>query len=417
MKILFYPFLVFIVSACSGEKTQTFESTFLSPEAESVLDSTIQYYTQNKKLAGISALVAKDGCIKYQKSFGMQNIEENRSARNNTLYRIASMTKPITTVALLQLLEKGLVNLDDSASQFIPEFKNAVVLQSDSTLVPANKPITIKQLLMHTAGLLPQGHPVFRAAKPYEKESLEQCAKTIAKLPLYHQPGERFTYGASTNIIGRIVEILSGETLDVYVQKEILDPLKMTSTFYKVPAEDTARIASFYSANGLLTLEERPIRAEMPYALGTRGLFTTTGDYFRFAQMLLNKGELDGIRILKQETVQLMTSDLLAPELHPLNVMGTSLPNTGFGLGLAILTGDPGKWESAPLVFPNLGNLPAGSYYWPGVTNTFWWADPHNKICGVFFSQTHEPTAYPAFQNFTQNLYLNTIYKVSRRSQ
>ncbi|MEQ8424599.1 MAG: serine hydrolase domain-containing protein, partial [Cyclobacteriaceae bacterium] len=265
-------------------------------------------------------------------------------------------------------------------------------------------------------GVLPQNHELFRQADPYGKASLEECVNTIATLPLLHQPDAMFTYGAQTNFVGRIVEIISGEKLDQYVTKNILNPLKMANTSWIVPEADTVKLATGYSGDGNLAIAFAPQRQSMPYALGTNGLSSTTEDYFRFAQMLLNGGELDGARILKSETVKLMTTDQLPEALHPLNAIGAPFPNTGFGLGIAVLNGDPKNWEPAEFSFPNFCNLPGGSYYWPGVTGTYWFVDPVNEVICVLLTQTNAPPATPIFQEFHQTFYTHTIYKDDLRA-
>ncbi len=404
--------IVILVIGCNNsKKANNTERRFpLVSETETQLDKVIQKYADERKLAGASALLAQHGQIIYQKSFGWQNIESGRKMTNSSIYRIASMTKPVTTVALLQLMEQGKIDINEPASKYIPALDNAKVLEEDGSLQPINIPITVKFLLMHMAGVLPQNHELFRKADPYGKTSLEECVNAIAALPLYHQPGVSFTYGAQTNIVGRIVEVISGMTLDQYVTKNILVPLKMFDTNWVVPEKDTTRIASLYSPDGNLSLINGPMRQEMSYALGTRGLLSTSGDFYRFAQMLLNGGALDGVRILTEESVNLMTSNLLPDELYPLNAIGAPFPNTGFGLAVAVLTGDPKQWKPMEFSFPNHANLPGGSFHWPGVTGTYWWVDPANKVVGVLLTQTGNPAAHPVFQEFHQTFYTSTIY-------
>lgn len=379
------------------------------------LDQLLDEYVNSRKLAGISALIIYKGETIYKSAEGMQNIEQGREMSPTSLFRIASMTKPITSVAAMQLIEKGKLNLDDPVSMYIPAFQDAMILDPYGVLQkPANK-ITVRHLLMHTAGLLPQGHPKFVDASPYAKSNLEDCVNAIAGLPLFHEPEARFTYGASTNVVGRIIEVVSGITLDRYATENILKPLRMNDTYWIVPENDTTRVASMYSSDQNLALVIGPTRQSGNFPKGTSGLYSTTIDYARFAQMMLNLGELDGVRILEKKTAQLMITDLLPEALHPLNAIGSPLPNTGFGLGFAILNGNPKKWQPAALSFPNIGNLPAGSFYWPGVTGTYFWVDPFNEIVGVLLTQTNDPSAHPVFQDFHQTLYSGLFYQEKKK--
>jgi len=382
--------------------------SLLAPEALTRAGSIIQRYVDNNEIAGGVALVAQKGEIIYNKAFGLQSIENQQAMNENSLFQIASMTKPITTVALLMLMEEGKVKLDDPITKYLPDYSRLKVEGENGIEIPVRTPLTLMHFLTHTSGLPNGGHPAFKEKINLSKiNSLKEYVDAFTLLPLVHQPGEKFTYGLSTNVIGRVVEIVSGLPFEVFIKQRIFDPLKMESTYFFIPESDLNRFSSLYKpTDDGLVLVQAPTTHPVKFVMGNGGLTSSAHDYYRFAQMLLNGGELDGQRLLKKQTVELMTSNHLPNNLIPLNVMGTILPNTGFGLGVAVIVGDK-EWSPAPLNFSNMGNLPAGSYYWPGITNTYWWADPEHEIVGVLLTQSTDPGRTTIFQEFHNGLYKN----------
>lgn len=416
---------LFILTCCfvfSGSLSQPSGLKIYDPEragfSKSVIreaDKVLQRYIDQQKLAGVVALVAKKGEVFYFESFGMQDIENKRKMQLNSTFQIASMTKPITSVALLILMDEGKVRLEDPITKYIMEFEQLRVKLADGTLTVPRTPLTIKNFLMHTTGLPNGGHPSFRENVDMSKiNSLKEYVEAFAKLPLQHQPEEGFTYAVNTNVIARVVEVVCGKPFESFIKERIFDPLKMRSTYFFIPEDELTRFSCIYEPTSSgLKLAQGPTATPVKFPLGNGGLSSTAYDYFRFAQMLLNGGELDDIRILKSETVKLMTTDQLPPSLYPLTVLGTKFENTGFGLGVGVLKGDPRSWVEKPLSFANHGNLPAGSFYWSGVTNTYWWADHAHEMVGVVLSQSTKPAEAPVFQEFHQVLY-NSLYNRTR---
>ena len=345
-------------------------------------------------MPGMVALVFRHGKIAYYKSFGKMDIETNKPMKKDAMFRIASMTKAITSVAVMTLYEEGKFLLTDPVSKYIPEFRNPKVVTksttSDSTiLVPAKSEITIRQLLNHTSGITyGDGRQ-----RPYYQQAgmtvgLTPTAGTIkekiialAKLPLFSHPGEEFHYGMSTDVLGYLVEVLSGMPLDAYMRQRIFEPLKMTDTHFSLPANKINRLATLYKMGRDSVLVKAtgyfPYPEQQTYFSGGAGLVSTAADYARFAQMLLNKGQLEGTRILSRKAIELMTSNSIGdlfifnPFKHN-GIMGDK-----FGLGFGIRT------ERG--VYDQLESL--GSYGWDGAFYTRFWIDPKEEIFGIFLSQ------------------------------
>jgi len=380
------------------------------------IDYATQHYIDEGRLSGAAVMVTKKGEVIYKKAFGMQNIEEGRKMNMNSLFRVASMTKPVTIVAALQLVEEGKLSLEDPAYKFLKLLKDIKVMSEDGSQQPLKTPITIKHLMMHTAGFSPYDSRHKSDFRDREFESLEAYIGEAIKLPLISQPGEQFNYNICTTVLGRILEIIEGKRLDEILQVRVFGPLKMSDTGYFVPESKLDRLASIYTEkNGKLELVEGPINETGKYPQGGNGLITTANDYVRFATMLLNKGKLEGVRILRSESVELMTTDQLPREIFPLALGKAVFHENGFGLGVAVVSGNE-KWKPKPLAFSNLGNLPQGSYYWPGVTNTYWWVDPVNEIVGVNFSQSADPGKNGNFQEFFQALYQELALEKMKRT-
>ena len=419
LKVLWIPLLLCLslyVQSQSVSGYTTKEHPRLSNVDRNNLDRILESPILEEKLAGVVALLAVEGEVIYYKSFGMQNIEEGIKMQENSSFQIASMTKPVTTVALLMLMEEGKLKLDDPITKYIPSYNKFKVVRKDGSAEPLQEPLTIKHFLMHTSGLPNGGHQSAREKLDWSKiNSLKDYTEAFADLPILHQPEEHFTYGLNTNVIGRVVEIVSGLSLEEFFSKNIFEPLGMEHTYYFLPDEALSRFASFYSSTEEgLKLIEGPTTKPVKFPMGNGGLSTTASDYFKFAQMLVNGGTLNGIRILKEKTVKLMTSNLLPEKLRPLQVGETVFPELSFGLGVAVSNEKAATWQPKPLKFNHIGNLPQGSFLWPGITNTYWWGDPQNKVVGVLLSQSSNPPNTNIFQEFHQAFY-SDWYKIPEK--
>ena len=361
------------------------------------LDEGLQGYVDRGEVAGIVALVARHGKVVYHKSFGHRDAAAKDPMTNDVIFRIASMTKPIATTALMQLWEQGRFQLRDPISKFLPEFtdmKVAVALAPGEAadgpvkLVEANGPITFQQLLTHTSGLSNSyrgpAKPDYDALSERRREHPEwtvgDYVTELAKLPLNFQPGAEWQYGPGVDVAGRLVEVISGQPFDQYLRDNVLDPLGMDDTHFYLPKDKLLRFAVNYEPdeNGKIRVAEaadeqsRYVREPHRFFSGSGGLVSTAGDYFRFQQMMLNGGELDGARILGPRTVRLMTQN----HIGDLAVWLRG-PGTGFGLGYAVVT-DIGQ-----------AALPQGlgTFGWGGAFCTISWVDPEDGVVGVLMTQ------------------------------
>jgi CubicO group peptidase (beta-lactamase class C family) len=334
----------------------------------------------------------------HLEAHGMADVEGKKPMRADTLFRLASMTKPFTAVSILMLVEEGKLVLSDPVSKFIPEYKNPKVavwnLPNDPAgaglhLVPAAREITIQDLLTHTSGLAnafegPAGEYV-RKANLERGGSLEARIKRLAPLPLNFQPGTQWEYSPGTGFdsLGRVIEILSGMTLEKFFQTRIFEPLGMKDTFFTVPQSRAADVTVAYTRNDKNGKLVRPEARETApssdvYFSGAGGLTGSTQDYLLFAQMLLNGGQLNGTRLLSRKSVELMTSDAIGP-LDLRNYAGDQvLKGYGFGLGVRIRrsTGESG-WMGSP-----------GDFGWAGAMGTYFWIDPKEQLIGIVMIQT-----------------------------
>jgi CubicO group peptidase (beta-lactamase class C family) len=374
------------------------EDAGMSAERLKRIQPMIQAHIDGKDFSGAVTLIARKGKVVHFEAHGLADVEGKKPFRTDTLFRLASMTKPVTAVSILMLVEEGKLVLSDPISKFVPEYKDPKVavwnLPSDPAgaglhLVPAAREITVRDLLTHTSGLAngfegPAGEYVRHANLP-AGGSLDERVKRAAKLPLNFQPGTQWEYSPSTGFdtLGRIVELLSGMTLDQFFKTRIFDPLGMKDTFFTVPASRVADLATPYTRNETgLVRPQAPAaaRAESsgPYFSGAGGLSGSAADYLAFSQMLLNGGKLDGVRLLGRKTVELMTSDAIGT-LDLGNYAGDQvLKGYGFGLGVRVRrsTGDNG-WMGSP-----------GDFGWAGALGTYFWIDPKEQLIGIVMIQT-----------------------------
>ncbi len=365
-------------------------------------------YVEPGKIAGCQITVVRGGHVAYQRSLGLMDREAQTPMRDDAIFRIYSMTKPIASVALMQLYERGLFQLLDPVHRYIPEWRTLQVGligdDDDVTLVKPERPMNMRDVLMHTTGLpggLLAGNPIDAAFNDARAElgagqTLEHVTALLAEHPLKFHPGTHWNYGISTDIVGRLVEILSGLPLDQYLQRELFEPLDMVDTGFFVPEGSLPRLAVCYQyrpantprlmtgpfANGIL----RP----RTYLSGAGGLVSTTHDYVAFCQMLANGGQLDGRRVLGRKTLELMTVNHLpgGATLEDMAVGGFGEANfegVGFGLGFAVGLG--------PAATAMAGS--GGEFYWGGAASTAFWVDPAEDLFVVFMTQLFPSAAYP----------------------
>ena len=380
------------------------ESVGLSAARLARVDAALKPYIDNKQLAGAVVAIARKNKTVYMKSFGAADIDSNKAMTNDAIFRIASMTKPVTSVAVMMLYEEGKFLLDDPIAKFIPEFKEPKVLMADGTTVPAKREITIRDLLRHTSGISYRfwGKPV---AEVYEKAgifdglaptegTIADMTKRIAAQPLHSQPGEAFEYGLNTDVLGYLVEIVSGMPLDKFFKERIFNPLKMPDTQFYVSDAQRNRVVSLYTPGekgGLAKSLDAPTRwgqlifspavpygTQRTYFSGGGGLTSTARDYLRFTQMFLNGGQLDGKRLLSRKSVELMAMNHIGDISVWTYVPPGAAGNLGdkFGLGFGVRS-DVGMNE--------LGST--GEYMWAGIFNTRFWIDPKEKLSIVMMGQ------------------------------
>ncbi len=355
-----------------GMPTATPGSLGFTDAGLDALNAEFRALVDQKKLAGVTTLVARHGKVVHFDTYGAANATTGDALKPDSIFRIASMTKPITGVAMMQLWEQGKWQLSDPVSKFIPEFANLQVKGPNGTLVPQAKPMTMAQLMSHSAG--------FGVSAVYEKDNLsatdlQGMIDKLAKLPLETQPGTNWDYGPSVNIQGYIVEKLSGQSLDVYFDEHIFKPLGMVDTGFWAPGDKAARVVAVHSYdNGVIKgPAENRVTSEKPsFLAGSGGLMSTAEDYWRFAQAVGNGGELDGKRILKADTVKLMRTNVLAPTAK-VDLYGPSQEGIGFGMDFAIV------------MDPQRAGTPQGlnTFYWGGAFGTWFWIDPTNDLVFV----------------------------------
>ncbi len=348
------------------------ESVGFSTDGLKVLQRTMRTLVDDGKLAGVTTLVARHGKVVYRDAYGVQDLTNRKLVGTDTIFRIASMTKPIVGVAMMMLWEQGKWTLDDPVARHIPEFAGLEVATSNGE-VPQTSPMTMRQLMSHTAG--------FDVNEGYAKANLrgadlQAMIAKLATLPLAAQPGSDWRYGPSVDIQGYLVEKLSGEKLDVFLRTKIFEPLGMKDTGFWVDAAKGPRVTNVftYDTNKKITAAAtQSDPATKPVFLsGSGGLLSTTDDYFRFAQMMLNGGQANGTRFLKASTVELMRTNALAEGVR-VDTYGSGLPGIGFGLDFAVV------------MDPAVANTPEGanSFYWGGAFGTWFWIDPTNDLLVV----------------------------------
>jgi CubicO group peptidase (beta-lactamase class C family) len=386
---------------------------FLGFSSERLLriHSLMDRYVESGKLAGIVTCVSRRGQIVHCETFGHQNLETKTPMSQDSIFRIYSMTKPIASVALMMLYEEALFNLTDVVSKYIPAFKDVKVWGAGGALETPMRPMTIQDLLRHTAGLSYGGYAESQSPvdKLYDEADLFDSKITnaeltvrIASLPLMFHPGEKWHYSFATDVIGYLVEVLSGKSLADFMQEKIFDPLGMVDTAFHIDPSKLSRFCTLYGKTpdsdfGVLDL---PDSSEYlpPVAMhsGGGGLVSTIADYLHFAQCMLNKGELNGVRLLGPKTVALMICNHLPVALLPIAFEGTEpMLGMGYGLGFGVMldAAQSGVMGSA------------GDHGWGGYAETFFWIDPQEELIAILMTQYLPSQTYPIRKEFRTAVY------------
>lgn len=360
------------------------------------IDAVLKSFTDSGKTMGVSALIFEKGKEVYANAFGYADKEAGAKMDRNTIVRIFSMTKPITGVALMTLYEKGAFQLDDPLSKYLPEYAHMQVFKGMDAagkpiLEPAKRPITVRDITRHTAGFATTDVPAMAAMVKQAdamniSNTLEQMSKKLASLPLQFHPGDQWAYGPSVDVQARLVEVLSGKPFDQYVRETVLVPLGMMHTRYAVTSADLPHFAALYNRNDSSGMLSRAPDAQAnrfnsqdwPLKPGGYGLTSTLDDYMTFARMLVNKGSLGNIHILKPETVKLMSTSQLADTITK-RMWLPSKGQVGFGIDFAVRTRPPAN--------RNENNGTVGEFFWDGAASTLFWVDPKNQLTAVLFTQ------------------------------
>ncbi len=355
-----------------GMPTANPESVGFSTAGLDQLTTEFRALVDQKKLAGVTTLVARHGKVVHFDTYGAANATTGDALKPDSIFRIASMTKPITGVAMMQLWEQGKWKLSDPVSKFIPQFANLKVKGANGALVDQIAPMTMAQLMSHTAGF---GVSAVYNDQNLSATDLQGMIDKLAKLPLETQPGTAWDYGPVVNIQGYIVEKLSGQSLDVYFDEHIFKPLGMVDTGFWMPDTKAGRVVAVHTyENGVIKgpAENRVTTTKPSFLAGSGGLMSTAEDYWRFSQAVLNGGQLDGKRILKDDTVKLMRTNVISPTAK-VDLYGPSQEGIGFGMDFAIV------------MDPQRAGTPQGlnTFYWGGAFGTWFWIDPTNDLVFV----------------------------------
>jgi len=379
----------------------------MSSERLARIGPAMESYVADQGVVGISTMVSRRGEIVHAQQFGFQDKEAGTPLAGDTIFRIYSMTKPIVSTALMLLHEEGRFQLEHPVAQYLPAFATVKVLGDDGVLVDPIRPMQVRDLLTHTSGLTYDFMVDNPAAGLYREarimndstRSLEALIDELARLPLGCQPGSRWHYSVGIDVAARLIEILSQQSLGDFLQERIFDPLGMVDTAFGVPDAQLHRLSAMYGLPDLIGLDysfaqlfeavlagfnERidvaatyPTNTPQVFQRGGLGLFSTTADYMRFAQMLAAGGRLDGDRLIGRKTLELMHSNHIPTELLPYELLGLPSPGMGFGLGSRVMLD----------VAATAGTGSVGEYGWAGAAKTYYWVDPAEELVGVFMSQ------------------------------
>jgi CubicO group peptidase (beta-lactamase class C family) len=383
------------------------ESVGMSASRLERIAPAMQAYVDRGVYAGITTLIARRGRVVHARHLGWRDKEARAPMTDDTILRVYSMTKPIVCTALMTLWEEGRFTLFDAVAKYIPAFGRVKVLGADGALVDPVRPIQLGDLMAHTSGLsyhfleeFPVG-PMYAEGKLLDADcTLEEGIEDLARFPLAFQPGSRWHYGYGIDVAARVIEIISGKPLGHFLRERLFDPLGMRDTGFGVAPERRSSVAAMYGRPDLISPKARltkhfadwsngvnervdvslshPVDKPDRFVRGGYGLFATARDYYRFAQMLANGGELDGVRVIGRTTLALMRSNRLPASMLPMQLDGLPLPGFGFGLGSRVLM-DP-----APAGTP----ASVGSFGWAGAAKTYYWVDPKEAMVGLFMTQS-----------------------------
>jgi CubicO group peptidase (beta-lactamase class C family) len=367
------------------------------------LGTVLRGEVERGRVPGAVALIARRGRIGYFESFGQLDPATGTPMARDSIFRIYSMTKPIVSVAAMMLWEEGRFLLSDPIAKYLPEFgevKVAAIREGGMELEAAVRPITIQDLLRHTSGLTYEFrgngpiHKMYMAARIYSRDqtNAEQVA-ALAKMPLLHQPGSQWEYSRSTDVVGRLIEVLAGVSLGEFLERRVLSPLGMADTAFHVPQAKHVRLAEAFGKDPESggTVQLMKVKDAPKFESGGGGLVSTAGDYAKFLQMMLNRGTFAGVRFLSRKTIELMTADHLgsitgAPDLL--------LPGYGFGLGFAVR------------MQPGISHVPGsvGQYFWGGLAGTTFWVDPVEQLFAIMLIQA------PGQRDYYRTLFRDLVY-------
>lgn len=379
------------------------EDVGLSTAGLARLGRVLRDEVQRGRVPGAVALIARRAQLAYHESFGIRDPASGAPMAQDSVFRIYSMTKPIVSVAAMMLWEEGRFLLSDPVAKFLPELgqvKVAVSHGAELNQVDADRAITIQDLLRHTSGLTYEFrgngpvHKMYNAARIYSRDQTNaDQVSALGNLPLLHQPGTKWEYSRSTDVVGRLVEVLSGLSLGQFLQQRLFAPLGMTDTAFHVPVPQQSRLAEAFAKDPetgagvqLVNVKNAP-----KFESGGGGLVSTAADYARFLQMMLNLGRLDGVRFLSRKTIELMTSDHLGPITGAPDLL---LPGYGFGLGFAIR------------LQPGISHVPGsvGQYFWGGLAGTTFWVDPAEQLFAIMMIQA------PGQRDYFRTLFRDLVY-------
>lgn len=422
--------LFFFIVTCSYKPNSNINSNRLNE-----IDNLINSFIDDNQIPGAVVLVGDNKNILYQKSFGIKNPITDDKYQINDIFRIASMTKAITSIGVIKLWEKGKIGLDDPIEKYIPEFKNVQILDSYNkkdtsySMIQASKSITIRQLLTHTSGIgydFIDGNPSIKSIYHKEKEkfmkygvlcfcdqdiTIGETIRNLAKVPLHHNPGERYTYGIGLDVLGYLIEIISGKTLDKYFYDEIFQPLEMNDTYFYLPENKYDRLVPVLTKknNKWVMFEDKrfninyPIEGAKKFFAGGCGLSSTISDYYKFLTVFLNEGKYKDNQIISKKTNELIFENQLPgiENFYLLNYDKGNLKAESFPLGHGLAFG---IIRDEDLRFGGRGSK--GSLYWGGYYNTSYFADPKENVIGLIFKQTQniQDNSSELFQRIVFNL-------------
>jgi CubicO group peptidase (beta-lactamase class C family) len=399
-------FIIFPIYFIIGQN-KTLKYVDVSSEKIEYLKKELHEYVDNGKLAGIQTAILRKGELVLFDTYGYSNIQEKQLLNEQSIFRIFSMTKPITSVGLMMLYDEGKFELEDPVYKYIPEFKNMTVYDTINGIIPAKKTITILDLLRHSSGISYGRSPndelnnLYSQANLRHSTNLKEFSIKLAKLPLLFEPGTAYEYGYSTDLCGYLIEVLSGKNLDMFIQERVLNPLQMTDTHFQLPKEKIGQLTTGYRVdeNDALQIAELPSESrflnDLTLINGGGGLVSTTNDYLNFCRMLINNGKFKGQQLLKPETLKLMTQDHLI-SVRKFTPRLRLLPGeTGFGLGFSIASKNQGLH---------------GVYGWGGAVGTYFRIDPEQELAYIMMIQLspyRQLHLRARFQELVNNIVIN----------